>query len=215
MLHAVIEKLSDYPRFFLFCRGLLEANFTVIRKTIRDHLGSDPGRKVLDVACGPGAFSDLFPKNAYTGVDLNPKYIRFAKENFEGQFSVQDARALDFPEGAFDDVLVYGLLHHLDDDDVNAVLSGMKRVLRPGGKALFIEDIPTESRLNLIGHLLHWAENGHYIRPADDYRTLLKPFFRFEDEQLFRSGVCDYYMARVVAVTNHQGSQESPAATSP
>jgi len=215
MLHALIEKLSDYPRFFLFCRGLLEANFTVIRKTIRDHLGSHPGRKVLDVACGPGAFSDLFPKDAYTGVDLNPKYIRFAKENFEGQFSVQDARALEFPEGAFDDVLVYGLLHHLDDDDVTAVLAGMKRVLRPGGKALFIEDIPTESRLNLIGHLLHWAENGHYIRPADDYRTLLEPFFRFEDEQLFRSGVCDYYMARVVAVTNNQGSQESPSTKSP
>ena len=98
MLHALIEKLSDYPRFFLFCRGLLEANFTVIRKTIRDHLGSHPGRKVLDVACGPGAFSDLFPKDAYTGVDLNPKYIRFAKEHYQGQFSVQDARALDFPK---------------------------------------------------------------------------------------------------------------------
>ncbi len=215
MLHALIEKLSDYPRFFLFCRGLLEANFKVIRKTIRDHLGSDPGRKVLDVACGPGAFSELFPKDGYTGIDLNPKYIRFAKENFEGQFSVQDARALDFPEGAFDDVLVYGLLHHLDDDDVTAVLSGMKRVLRPGGKALIIEDIPTESRLNLIGHLLHWAENGHYIRPADGYRTLLEPFFRFEDEKLFRSGVCDYYMARVVTVTRDQGSPNSPSTKSP
>jgi len=209
MLHAFIEKLSDYPRFFLFCRGLLEANFKVIRKTIRDHLGAHPERKVLDVACGPGAFSDLFPKDVYTGVDLNSKYIRFAQKHYQGQFSVQDARALDFPEATFDDILVYGLLHHLDDDDVTAVVSGMKRVLRPGGKALFIEDIPTESRLNLIGHLLHWAENGHYIRPADNYRTLLEPFFSFEDEQVFRSGVCDYYMARVVAPIPNEESRSS------
>lgn len=212
MLHALIEKLSDYPRFFLFCRGLFEANFTVIRKAIRDHLGSSPDRKVLDIACGPGAFSDLFPENAYTGVDLNPKYIRFAQENYPGQFSVQDARSLDFPEESFDDALVYGLLHHLDDDDVNAVLQGVKRILKPGGRALFIEDIPTESRLNLMGHLLHWAENGHYIRPAEDYRALLEPYFRFEDERFFRSGVCDYYMARVVADGDHE---ETPGKTRP
>lgn len=199
MLHALIEKLSDYPRFFLFCRGLLEANFTVIRKTIREHLGAGSGRRVLDVACGPGAFSDMFSDDTYSGVDLNPKYIRFAKDNHRGDFSVQDARKLDFPDGVFDVALVYGLLHHLNDDDVTAVLEGMKRVLRPGGRALFIEDIPTESRLNLIGHLLHWAENGHYIRPAGDYRALLEPMFQLEEEQLFRSGVCDYYMARVVS----------------
>jgi hypothetical protein len=63
---------------------------------------------------------------------------------------------------------------------------------------LVIEDIPTESRLNLVGHLLHWIENGHYIRPAEEYRRLLSPHFRIADERLFRSGVCDYYMARLL-----------------
>ena len=132
MLHALIEKLSDYPRFFLFCRGLLEANFTVIRNTIRQHLGSHPDRRVLDVACGPGAFSDLFSEETYTGIDLNPRYIRYAKENYRGRFAVQDARELEFAEGEFDDVLVYGLLHHLNDDDVASVLRGMRRVVAMG-----------------------------------------------------------------------------------
>src|SRR3990170_4322838 len=99
MLHALIEKLSNYPRFFLFCRGLLEANFTVIRKTIRDHLASDPRIRVLDVACGPGAFSDLFPEQSYTGIDINPRYIDYAREHFRGEFFVQDARKLSFEEG--------------------------------------------------------------------------------------------------------------------
>jgi SAM-dependent methyltransferase len=199
MLHALIERLSNYPRFFLFCRGLLEANFTVIRKTIREHLASDPRVRVLDVACGPGAFSDLFPEQSYTGIDINPRYIEYARARFRGEFFVQDARRLDFGEGRFDEALVYGVLHHLDDGDVTAVAQSVRRVVRPGGVVLVIEDIPAESRLNLVGHLLHWIENGHYIRAADEYRRLLSPHFRITDERIFRSGVCDYYMARLLA----------------
>jgi SAM-dependent methyltransferase len=199
MLHALIERLSNYPRFFLFCRGLLEANFTVIRKTIREHLASDPRVRVLDVACGPGAFSDLFPEQSYTGIDINPRYIEYARARFRGEFFVQDARRLDFGEDRFDEALVYGVLHHLDDGDVTAVAQSVRRVVRPGGVVLVIEDIPAESRLNLVGHLLHWIENGHYIRAADEYRRLLSPHFRITDERIFRSGVCDYYMARLLA----------------
>jgi ubiquinone/menaquinone biosynthesis C-methylase UbiE len=199
MLHALIEKLSNYPRFFLFCRSLLEANFTAIRKTIREHLASDPEIRVLDVACGPGAFSDLFPEQSYTGIDINSRYIDYAKTHYRGDFFVQDARALDFPDAQFDEALVYGVLHHLDDDDVTEVAKSLRRVVRPGGAVLVIEDIPTESKLNFVGHLLHWIENGHFIRPADDYRRLLSAHFRIEEERLFRSGVCDYFMARLVA----------------
>ena len=135
----------------------------------------------------------------YTGIDLNSNYIEYANKNYRGTFEVQDARALAFAEDSFDDVLVYGLLHHLEDDDVSSVARGLKRVLRPGGRVLIIEDIPTESNLNLVGHILHWAENGHYIRPPGEYRRLLTPYFRVAEERHFRSGVCDYYMASLVA----------------
>lgn len=214
MLHALIEKLSDYPRFFLFARGVLEANFKVIRKTIRTYLSGEPDRRVLDIACGPGAFSDLFSDARYSGIDINPRYVAYAKKNYRGDFSVQDARSLDFPDHSFDDVLVFGLLHHLSDEDASAVLRTIRRVLKPEGRALLIEDIPTESRLNLAGRLLHWAENGHYIRPADDYRRLLTPHFKVEDEELFRSGVCDYYMALVVTGTNHKPIHSTPSTAS-
>jgi SAM-dependent methyltransferase len=206
MLHALIEKLSNYPRFFLFCRSLLEADFTAIRSTIREHLASDPERRVLDVACGPGAFSDLFAEQSYTGIDINPTYIDYARKHYRGDFFVQDARALEFPVGRFDEALVYGVLHHLDDGDVESVARSLKRVLRPGGVVLIIEDIPTESKLNFVGHLLHWIENGHFIRPAEEYRRLLSPHFRIEEERLFRSGVCDYFMARLVASSDDETS---------
>ncbi len=207
MLHFLIEKLSNHPGLFLFCRGVFEANFRAIRRTIREQLPAQPGRRVLDVACGPGAFSKLFPADGYVGVDMNERYIRYAQRHYPGTFQIMDARKLHFDDDTFDDVLVYGLLHHLDDADARAVLEGISRVLKPSGRVLIIEDIPTESRLNLIGHLLHRIENGHFIRTAEKYRGLLDGYLRQQGEQFFRSGFCDYYMASLTA------GQETASAT--
>jgi hypothetical protein len=49
------------------------------------------------------------------------------------------------------------------------------------------------------------VENGHYIRPAEGYRRLLSPHFRVSEERLFRSGVCDYYMVRLIADSSPTG----------
>ena len=197
MLHTAIEILSNYPRLFLFCRSLLEANFTAIRNTIQENLPTDDHHRILDVACGPGAFSTLFNPDGYVGVDINSRYINHARQYFKGQFFIQDARMMKFEDGHFDKALVFGLLHHLSDEDVQSVLENLWRVLTPGGSVLVIEDIPTESNLNIIGHMLHWAENGHYIRPPAEYRRLLCPLFETNREEVFRSGVCDYYMAKL------------------
>jgi ubiquinone/menaquinone biosynthesis C-methylase UbiE len=210
VLHYLIEKLSNQPAIFLFCRGILEGNFKTIRQIIPQRLPVGDGRRVLDVACGPGAFSDLFRPEAYSGVDLNENYIRYAQRHYRGSFARMDARQLTFPEASFDDALIFGLLHHLDDQDVRAVLSSLQRVLKPGASVLVIEDIPAESRLNLIGHLLHRVENGHFIRPAEGYRRLLAEYFHIAEEQLSRSGICDYYTASVI---RPDSTDDSPAAT--
>jgi len=201
LLNYVVEKLSNQPAVFLFCRSVLEGNFKSIRRLISERLprnDAHDGRRVLDVACGPGAFSELFRPQSYYGVDINETYVRYGTRHYAGRFFRMDARALGFPGESFDDALVFGLLHHLDDDDARQVLDSLFRVMRPGARALVIEDIPTESRLNLIGHLLHRVENGHFIRPATEYRALLGGYFAIEDERIFRSGICDYYAATVV-----------------
>lgn len=195
MLRYVIEKLSNYPGLFLFCRGLLEADFREIRRTIQEYLPDSENQRVLDVACGPGAFSVLFTADVYVGVDINKRYIEYAQRQYKGTFHVMDARHIEFSDDSFDGVLVYGLLHHFNDDDAQEVLKGVARVLKPSGRALIIEDIPSESRLNVVGHLLHRIENGHFIRSAGEYRSLLDVHLKKQSEQFFRSGFCDYYMA--------------------
>ena len=192
----VVEKVSDHPVLFIFIRGILENDFKAIRAVIRRELRPGRGLRSLDLGCGPGAFADVFLGDDYFGVDLNARYIEHARRNRKGTFLVSDARKVDLPAARFDQILIFGLLHHLSDDDVRAVLAEATRLLAPDGRILAIEDIPAISRLNLIGHLIHNVENGEHIRPAEEYRRLYaEDGRRIEREEVLQSGICDYYAA--------------------
>ena len=197
-LEAVVQRVSDHPVLFIFIRGILENDFKAIRALIRKDLKLEPGVRTLDLGCGPGAFAPMFKGQDYVGADLNRGYIDYARKKLPGTFIVSDARQLEMPDARFDQVLIFGLLHHLSDDDVRAVLKETKRVLVPGGRVLAIEDIPAISKMNLIGHLIHNVENGEHIRPTEDYRRLYSEFGRIEREEILASGICDYYAAVLV-----------------
>ena len=198
LLAKIVERVSDHPVLFIFFRSLLENDFKAIRAVIRRHLRVGQGLRTLDLGCGPGAFADVFDGDDYVGVDLNRRYIEHAQRTRPGTFLVSDARRIDLPDGRFDQVLIFGLLHHLSDTDVRAVLAEARRLLVPGGRILAVEDIPAISKLNLVGHLIHNIENGEFIRPPEEYRKLYAEKASIEREEVLQSGICDYYAAVLV-----------------
>jgi ubiquinone/menaquinone biosynthesis C-methylase UbiE len=193
LLHSIVEKVSDHPVLFIFFRSILENDFKAIRAQIRRDMSVGKGQRVLDLGCGPGAFADMFVDDEYVGVDLNRRYIDWARQHKKGAFIVSDARTIDLPDQRFDEILVFGMLHHLSDEDVRAVLREMSRLLAPGGKALVIEDIPALHKLNVIGHLIHNVENGEHIRKPEEYRVLYQELLKVQKEEVLQSGICDYY----------------------
>jgi ubiquinone/menaquinone biosynthesis C-methylase UbiE len=197
-LSTIVEQVSGHPVLFIWIRSILENDFRAIRATIRACLSFGPGIRTLDLGCGPGAFSPMFDGGDYVGADLNARYIEYARGRFRGTFVVADARRVELPAERFDQVLIFGLLHHLPDDDVRAVLAEAKRMLVNGGRLLVIEDIPAVSRVNVLGHLIHKVENGEHIRPAAAYRQLYGEMARVEREETLRSGICDYYAALLI-----------------
>ncbi len=195
---TIVEKVSDHPVLFIFIRGILENDFKSIRAIIRRDLKQDASMRTLDLGCGPGAFADMFKGSDYVGADLNKRYIEHARKHCPGHFVNNDARHLELPDQRFDQILIFGLLHHLSDQEVRDVLKEAKRVLVPGGRILAIEDIPAISKLNLIGHLIHNVENGEHIRPVEDYKRLYSEQTRIEKDEILKSGICDYYAAVLV-----------------
>jgi SAM-dependent methyltransferase len=187
-----VERLSQFPVVFDWLRWILEAGFENHRRLIARNFPILPAQ-LLDCGCGTGIFATCFSSTIYTGIDLSSKYIdRARKCNPNYRFEVMDAMSLDFANETFDAVIVSGVLHHLPTLESRRLLGEVFRVMRPGGRLLMWEDIPTVSRLNLIGHLVHSLDVGEHIRQPESYQELLSPQFELEHIEPMRSGFMDY-----------------------
>lgn len=84
--------------------------------------------KVLDVGCGIGFVSTLYPSFDIVGIDISDGMLK----NNPHKWIKAPAEAIPFPDNHFDMVVCRSLLHHLDDPRLG--LKEMVRVLKPGGK---------------------------------------------------------------------------------
>jgi SAM-dependent methyltransferase len=111
-----------------------------------DALGLEPGARVLDVGCGPGRHAHALGRRGFdvVGVDISERFVALARDGVPAGVNVRferaDARALGYA-AEFDAVIslcqgAFGLAggpgSALDPD--RAVLDGMARALRPGGR---------------------------------------------------------------------------------
>ena len=114
-------------------------------------LGLAPGARILDVGCGPGRHVHALGRLGFevVGVDISDRFVALARENTPAgaavTFERADARALRY-DAEFDAVIslcqgAFGLAAGpgagedggcLDPD--RAVLDGMARAMRPGGR---------------------------------------------------------------------------------
>jgi ubiquinone/menaquinone biosynthesis C-methylase UbiE len=103
-------------------------------------LAIEPGHHVLDIGCGPG--TDLMalasaagPSGAVFGIDQDPHMVATARTRTADHPSVQvrqaDAHRLPFADHSIDRARADRVLMHVADPA--AVLTEVRRVLRPGG----------------------------------------------------------------------------------
>ncbi len=198
---SLIHRLSTHPGLWNLFRRVLEANFHEEKRVIRRELFTPARRitgrrpQVLDLGCGTGELASVFLEAGYdyAGIDVEAERIAHAQRAYpQGHFAVMDATGLSWPDATFDHILVTGVLHHLSDDVVDRILREMRRVLRPGGQALVMEDTAVGFKLNLLGALVHLADEGSFIRRDDQYATLFQRHFQTRAHYRIRSGVCDY-----------------------
>ena len=145
---------------------------------VREHVRPAPGARVLDLGCGPGELVPHLGEVEYVGVDVSEQYIAKAQHSFgdRAEFRVGDATALDTDLHAFDLVLAFGLIHHLDDDAAGRVLAGAKRALRPDGRFVGVDpvqapDAPAAARL-----IVSW-DRGEHVRSGAAYDRLAQRHF--------------------------------------
>jgi len=107
--------------------------------------GALAGQRVLEIGCGRGVGVEILlglGARHVVGLDLDPQMISLARERLgsmadQADVLVGDAQAIEAPDGAFDAVVGYGVIHHIPD--WQAALKEVGRVLRSGGRYYFEE----------------------------------------------------------------------------
>ncbi len=155
----------------------------------------EPGMRVLDFGCGPGTISlglaaAVDPGEVH-GIDVEESQIGLARAAAQGgghenaAFHVGDVTDLPFEDDYFDVAHCHAVLMHVPD--TQAVLSEVKRVLKPGGIVASREMFVSSSFLEPGGVDLRGAWNtfadllagngGHPEMGKELKKTLLEAGF--------------------------------------
>lgn len=118
-----------------------------------DRVGDIDGKIILDVGCGCGwlsAYLALHGAGSVYGFDVSSKMIEVAKKracanNIAGKvhFEQNMAEKIEFDDKFFDIIVGISVLHHIDIQSFGKI---MAKMLKGGGKAIFIEPLG-ESKL--------------------------------------------------------------------
>jgi ubiquinone/menaquinone biosynthesis C-methylase UbiE len=94
-----------------------------------------PGLRVLEVGCGQGHLTTRLAERGVdiVGIDANPKA---AEVSGSDRVRFMHAEDLDFGDSEFDAIVSVHAIEHIPP--LEEAVSEMARVLKPGGRALFI-----------------------------------------------------------------------------
>ena len=154
---ARIERERRYYDRGDFTRGTAIAVRRLIMRSIGEFNGFPDrffeqfdarGRDALDYGCGRGYIAIRLAQEgaaSVTGIDLSSTELEYARQraNDAGvgeriSFVVGDAHHTPFADASFDLIVGAAILHHVD---LELSLQEVKRLLRPGGEAFFIEPL--------------------------------------------------------------------------
>ena len=148
------------------------------------------GDRVLDVCCGSGWQTEQLRQNGITvvGVDIADELLArtFRRDGGWLRLAVGDANTLPFRDGTFDVVTCAGGFSYFNAD---SFLGEARRVLRPGGKLIFVDSFDENPvyRLNRWWHSLRGQRSRSVTARIPNLGTLdrISAYFGNVDTQFF------------------------------
>ncbi|CAN5226340.1 hypothetical protein BH20ACI1_BH20ACI1_02380 [soil metagenome] len=139
-------------------------------------LGDVDGKTVLDYGCGLGDNSVLVASRGakVVGVDISPELIELAEKRLDAHkfrdradFRIGSAHELPLADESVDVVFGMAILHHLD---LQLASGEVFRVLKKGGRAIFLEPVRNSKLIKFIRNLIPYEQPdlSPFERPLTD-----------------------------------------------
>ncbi|HTX18554.1 MAG TPA: class I SAM-dependent methyltransferase [Bacteroidota bacterium] len=145
-------------------------------------LGLKEGVRLLDVGCGTGwalrrAAEAVNNNGLFYGVDLSPKMIERARENFRGrenfEFAVANAESIPLEENSFDIIICTNSFHHYYHPD--KALREFHRILKPSGKVYVLDPTADSFVVRIFDKVMKFMEPEHVkLYSTKEFRRLFE-----------------------------------------
>jgi SAM-dependent methyltransferase len=173
MTLAPLHRLLRSPALYIRWQRILGA-YRLRQICLDDFLKLREGERVLDIGCGPGYILDYMPRVDYVGFDTEPRYIEYAKEHYpdRGRFFCEHfAQAHVSKFKPFDAIMLFGIIHHVDDVVAEDLFGLVAKCLTPNGRVVTLDPCftPAQSR---IARWVAQADRGRFVRSEEAYRRL-------------------------------------------
>ncbi|QDA32156.1 class I SAM-dependent methyltransferase [Thermococcus indicus] len=161
--------------------------------------------RVLEIGVGVGKMLPYYSQGVELhAVDAVPEMVEIARKKarelgLNVQFYVMDAENLEFPDGSFDTVVSSFVFCTVPNPE--RAMREIHRVLKPCGRAVFLEHTKSDCRL------LNWL----FLRPLDvllgflledntlrETHLLARKYFEIEHEESHYSGIVRLIVGRKV-----------------
>ncbi|HEY7664516.1 MAG TPA: class I SAM-dependent methyltransferase [Xanthobacteraceae bacterium] len=173
MTIAPLDGILHAPLLYISLQRILGSDR--IRRICLDRLVKlREGERVLDIGCGPG-----HPPVDYVGFDTEPRYIAYAKKHYSDRgrfFCERLGRAHVTKFQPFDAIMLFGILHHVDNAEADDLLGLLAQCLAPGGRVVTIDPCFVAGQASATRLIARW-DRGRFVRTESGYRDLVAKYF--------------------------------------
>ncbi len=174
-----IRSVLSLPKVYQFLQNAVGKDTSKV--IINEYLRPKTDDTILDIGCGPAELLLKLPLGIkYIGIDLSEKYIAAAKEKHgeRGVFIHGDVGSFDYQSfGSPDIVMMLGVLHHLNDDQVAAVFQNITKIKKASTRVVTLDPCFTATQ-GFIARRMAASDRGQNVRTPENYAKLLSPFFK-------------------------------------
>jgi len=171
--------IFSHPGIYNLAQRMVGAEKTR-RGLVRDFFPCMEEKRMLDIGCGTAEILRHLPESVdYVGFDASEAYIAEARHRFgaRGSFYAELVREATIENmEPFDLVLAFGLLHHLEDDEADALFRLAAAALNPGGRFIAIDPVYTDGQ-NALAHWIISKDRGQNIRMVEACSALAANHF--------------------------------------